>query len=94
MKIDFKKLIEDYNKSISEWNNKARYYDRKIDLLTQSKLAREMVAAGIFISERCAINLMQLHQKDKAKGITFDILNFLCCKFKKRPGDIITSNFI
>jgi len=82
MMIDFKQLIEDYNKG-----------RRKIDLLSQAKLAREMVAAGVIGTEKSACNLIQYQQNGKARSIDFAMLNFLCRKFDKKPNDIITGFF-
>jgi len=77
MQIDFRNLIE-------EWNQK-----NPMDKTNQSKLAREMVANGILKTEHSAKNMIQYHQNGKAKSVDFEMLIFLCNKFKKEVNEII-----
>ena len=77
MQINFRKLIED-------WNAK-----NPMDKTNQSKLAREMVANGILKTEHSAINMLQYHQNGKAKSVDFEMLTFLCRKFKKEINEIL-----
>ena len=77
MQIDFKKLIADWNKS------------NPMDKTNQSKLAREMVANGVLKTEHSAKNMQQWHQNGKAKSVDFEMLIFLCKKFKKEINEIV-----
>jgi DNA-binding Xre family transcriptional regulator len=77
MKIDFAKLLTDYNQS------------HPLDKLSKVKLAREMVAAGIMLSEISALNMMRYNSAGKAKSIDFLMLEFLCTKFNVKPNEII-----
>jgi hypothetical protein len=77
MKIDIKNLIAVHNKK------------NPLDKITQMSLGREMVSAGVFKSDRSARNMIQYNQSGKAKSIDYELLVFLCGRFKKKPNDII-----
>ena len=77
MQIDFRKLIENWNKT------------NPMDKTNQSKLAREMVAKGILKTEHSAKNMLQYHSSGKAKSVDFEMLIFLCDKFKKEVNEIV-----
>ena len=80
MQIDFKKLIE-------EWN-----VLNPLNKTNQAKLAREMVSCDIFKTEHSAINMLQYHQNGKAKSVDFEMLIFLCGKFKKEINEMLIKN--
>ena len=77
MQIDFRQLITDWNA------------DHPMDKTNQSKLARDLVANGILKTEHSAINMLQYHQNGKAKSVDFEMLIFLCGKFKKEINEIL-----
>jgi DNA-binding Xre family transcriptional regulator len=77
MKISFDKLLSDYNQA------------HPLDKLSKVKLAREMVDAGIMLSEISALNMIRYNSKGQAKSIDFLMLEFLCTKFNVKPNEII-----
>ncbi len=77
MKIDFKKIITDWNK------------DHPEDRLSQTTLAREMVMNGIFKNEHSAINMMQYHSSGKALSIDYEMLTFLQERLQLTSADIL-----
>lgn len=76
MKIDFKKLIAEYNAT-----NNTR--------LTQSAIAREMVTAGVLRTFRSAVTMMQYHSSGKAKSVDYEMLLFLEQRFGKTFDQIV-----
>jgi len=80
MRINFEKLIQDYNAK----NPKAN--------LNKSKLAREFVKAELFTSEVSALNMMRINDAGKAKTFTKSLIIFLCDRFDKKGSEIIEWN--
>lgn len=87
MKIDFNKLIHEYNTE----KGKIPGISPRSECLTKSDLAREMVEAGIHISFKSALNMINYHQKGTAKSADFLMLRFLMDKFNKTIDKILTT---
>jgi len=86
MKINFNKLINDYNTE----KGATRGLSPLSDCLTKADLAREMVQADIHTSLRSALNMIHYHQRGIAKSADFLMLDFLMKKFNKTVSEILT----
>lgn len=60
--------------------------------ITQSQFARELVAAGIFVSIGSARTTMYYNGSGKNKSIDKDLLEFSAKRFNKTFDQIITNN--
>jgi len=58
--------------------------------LTKADLAREMVAKGIFRNQVSAYQMLQYHERGKAKSIDYEFLKFLMQRFNLKLQDVIT----
>jgi hypothetical protein len=56
---------------------------------SKAALAREMVAEGLFKTEKSAINMIQYHQAGHAKSCGWELLKYLSRRFKCPGSGII-----
>lgn len=82
MKIDFKKLV-------TEWNGQ-----NPLRKISQRSIAREMVNAGIFKTTGSAIAMMQYHSSGRAKSVDYEMLMFLERRFGKTFDTLVEREFI
>lgn len=77
MKIDFRKLIK-------QWNT-----EFPLRRISQRSIAREMVEAGVLKSELSAAAMMQYHSSGKAKSVDYEMLLFLEKRFNKTFNELV-----
>ena len=57
--------------------------------LTFSDLARDMAKEGLFKNVKSAYDMIHYHINGKAKGCDWELLKYLCTRFKKKGAEII-----
>ena len=60
--------------------------------ITKLSLAKEMFKAGLFKSQKSAINMINYHQNGKAKSVDLLLLKYLIVRFNKTAQEIINWN--
>ena len=60
--------------------------------MTKLSLAKEMFKAGLFKSQKSAINMINYHQNGKAKSVDLLLLKYLIKRFNKTAQEIINWN--
>ena len=60
--------------------------------MTKLSLAKEMFKAGLFKSQKSAINMINYHQNGKAKSVDLLLLKYLIKRLNKTAQEIINWN--
>ena len=60
--------------------------------ITKLSLAKEMFKAGLFKSQKSAINMINYHQNGKAKSVDLLLMDYLIKRFDKTERGIINWN--